>query len=58
VRPEIASSHEDVICSYTDIIRKSDYKVRFGQSLRMKEPYVLQASDFVKVVCRSSSGER
>nr|AAL13984.1 SD01790p [Drosophila melanogaster] len=57
VRPEIASSHEDVICSYTDIIRKSDYKVRFGQSLRMKEPYVLQASDFVKVVCRSSSGE-
>jgi len=47
-----------VTCSYTDIIRKSDYKVRFGRTLRMKEPYVLQASDFVKVACRSSSGER
>ncbi|KAH8369372.1 hypothetical protein KR009_009219 [Drosophila setifemur] len=57
VRPEIAASHDDVTCSYTDIIRKSDYKVRFGRTLRMKEPYVLQASDFVKVACRSSSGE-
>ncbi|XP_022209974.1 uncharacterized protein LOC111065853 [Drosophila obscura] len=57
VRPEIAASHEDVICSYTDIIRKSDYKVRFGRTLRMKEPYVLQSSDFVKVSCRSGSGQ-
>ncbi|KAH8375052.1 hypothetical protein KR200_011679 [Drosophila serrata] len=57
VRPEIAASHEDVTCSYTDIIRKSDYKARFGRTLRLKEPYVLQASDFVKVACRSSSGE-
>ncbi|XP_016985417.1 uncharacterized protein LOC108048954 [Drosophila rhopaloa] len=57
VRPEIASSHEDVTCFYTDIIRKSDYKVRFGRTLRLKEPYVLQASDFVKVACRSSTGD-
>ncbi|KAH8332700.1 hypothetical protein KR074_009232, partial [Drosophila pseudoananassae] len=57
VRPEIAAKHEDVTCSYTDIIRKTDYKVRFGRTLRMKEPYVLQASDFVKVACRSANGE-
>ncbi|XP_001359906.2 uncharacterized protein [Drosophila pseudoobscura] len=57
VRPEITASHEDVICSYTDIIRKSDYKVRFGRTLRVKEPYVLQSSDFVKVSCRSGSGQ-
>ncbi|EDW80949.1 uncharacterized protein Dwil_GK11802 [Drosophila willistoni] len=57
VRPEIAAVHGDITCSYTDIIRKSDYRVKFGRTLKMKEPYVLQESDFVKVVCRATSGQ-
>ncbi|XP_030372616.1 uncharacterized protein LOC115622717 isoform X2 [Scaptodrosophila lebanonensis] len=57
VRPEISASHDDITCSYTDIIRKSDYKVRFGRTLKLKEPYVLQKSDFVKVVCHASDGQ-
>ncbi|KAH8294935.1 hypothetical protein KR018_004463 [Drosophila ironensis] len=57
VRPEIAASHGEVTCSYTDIIRKSEYRVRFGRPVRSKEPYILQASDFVDVTCRSSIGK-
>ncbi|XP_034112705.2 uncharacterized protein LOC117573538 isoform X1 [Drosophila albomicans] len=58
VKPEISAIHSEVVCSYTDILRKSDYKARFGRTVRIKEPYVLQESDFVRVSCRADSGER
>ncbi|XP_034484928.1 uncharacterized protein LOC117789874 [Drosophila innubila] len=58
VKPEISATHGEIVCSYTDIIRKSDYKARFGRTVRIKEPYVLQESDFVKVACRAESGQR
>ncbi|XP_017845293.1 uncharacterized protein LOC108601853 isoform X2 [Drosophila busckii] len=56
VKPEISAKYGDVICSYTDLIRKTDYKVRFGRPVRTTEPYVLQNSDFVKVACTSNDG--
>ncbi|EDW15152.1 uncharacterized protein LOC6573625 [Drosophila mojavensis] len=58
VKPEITAVHGDITCSYTDIIRKTDYTARFGRTNRIKEPYVLQNSDFVRVACHASSGEK
>lgn len=58
VKPEISAIYGDIVCSYTDIIRKSDYKARFGRTVRIKEPYVLQESDFVKVSCHADTGQR
>ncbi|EDW67207.1 uncharacterized protein [Drosophila virilis] len=58
VKPEITAIHGDITCSYTDIIRTSDYTARFGRTVRIKEPYVLQHSDFVRVACHADSGER
>ncbi|XP_075146470.1 uncharacterized protein LOC142220931 [Haematobia irritans] len=56
VKPEVLALHGDVSCFYTDIIRKTDSKSRYGKSLRTSEPYVLQESDFVKVFCTASDG--
>lgn len=58
MKPEITSSHGEVVCSYTDILRKTDYKVKFGKTTKTLEPYVLQESDFVKVVCSAKNGQR
>ncbi|KAI9580308.1 hypothetical protein GQX74_000301 [Glossina fuscipes] len=52
VKPEIMAKYGEVMCSYADIIRKSDWKSRFSKSTSYsREPYVLQASDFAKVTC-------
>ncbi|XP_017480222.1 PREDICTED: uncharacterized protein LOC108369597 isoform X2 [Rhagoletis zephyria] len=55
VKPEISATQGEVICTYSDVIRNSDYKSKYGKSTKTKEPYILRASDFVKVVCHSSS---
>ncbi|XP_020717580.1 uncharacterized protein LOC101462680 isoform X2 [Ceratitis capitata] len=55
VKPEISATHGEVLCTYTDIIRKSDYDSRYGKSTKTKEPYILRDSDFVKVVCHSAT---
>ncbi|XP_011197023.1 uncharacterized protein Lly_3 [Zeugodacus cucurbitae] len=55
VKPEISATQGEVICTYTDVIRSSDYTSKYGKSTKTKEPYILQASDFVKVVCHSST---
>ncbi|XP_073832590.1 uncharacterized protein isoform X2 [Musca autumnalis] len=56
VKPEVLALHGEVNCFYTDIIRKNDFKSRYGKSLRTSEPYVLQESDFVKVFCTANDG--
>lgn len=58
VKPEVLALHGEVSCFYTDIIRKNDFKSRYGKSLRTSEPYVLQESDFVKVFCTANDGAR
>ncbi|XP_055903067.1 uncharacterized protein LOC129939183 [Eupeodes corollae] len=58
VKPEITATKGEVICSFTDIIRKTDYKAKYGKVTKTKEPYVLQQSDFVKVVCSAQNGDR
>ncbi|XP_053961211.1 uncharacterized protein LOC128865167 [Anastrepha ludens] len=55
VKPEISATQGEVICTYTDVIRSTDYKSKYGKSTKTKEPYILRASDFVKVVCHSST---
>ncbi|XP_067648400.1 uncharacterized protein [Eurosta solidaginis] len=55
VKPEISATQGEVICSYTDIIRISDYRNKYGKTTKTKEPYILRKSDFIKVVCHSET---
>lgn len=47
-----------ISCDFTDIIRKDDYKIEFGATVRTNKKYVLQTSDFVKVKCNAADGSR
>ncbi|XP_037947847.1 uncharacterized protein LOC119679522 [Teleopsis dalmanni] len=57
VKPEILATHGEVVCSYSDIIRKDDYRNKYGETTKTKEPYVLHNSDFVKVACKADNGQ-
>ncbi|XP_037813807.1 uncharacterized protein LOC119604954 [Lucilia sericata] len=56
VKPEAIAANGEITCTFTDIIRKNDFKARYGKSVKTKEPYILQASDFVKVLCTAENG--
>lgn len=57
IKPKISAIYGDIKCSYTDIIRTTDYTARLEQPVHTKEPYVLKQSDFVKVACQASTGQ-
>jgi len=47
-----------ITCEFTDIKRKSDYKFEYGTSTKTTSSYILQASDFARVKCKASNGDR
>lgn len=47
-----------VSCDFTDIIRKDDFKIEFGATVRSTNRYLLQNSDFVSAKCKAADGSR
>lgn len=47
-----------ISCEFTDIIRKDDYKIEYGATVRSTHSYVLQTSDIVRVKCKAADGSR
>lgn len=47
-----------ISCEFTDIIRKGDYKIEFGATVRSTKRYLLQNSDIVRAKCKADDGSR
>lgn len=58
IRKSLTESKGKIDCVFTDIIRTSDRKVGYGIPHRNFQQYLLNCSDFVKVQCNASNGDR
>lgn len=47
-----------ISCEFTDILRKGDYSIEFGSTVKSTNRYLLQNSDFVRVKCKAADGSR
>lgn len=47
-----------ISCDFTDLIRRDDYRVEDGATVRSTNRYILQNSDIVKVKCKAADGTR
>ncbi|CAD7092544.1 unnamed protein product [Hermetia illucens] len=54
----VVAEKGNVTCYFTDLIRKSDYKVKYGRTTRTSSSYTLVASDFAKATCKARNGDR
>lgn len=57
ITDEAKSIHGEVECSFTDILRNNEYTTADGLTTSTHTQYNLQASDFVKVYCKSENGD-
>jgi hypothetical protein len=58
IKKHIIEKKGFISCDFTDIIRKDDYKVEFGATIRSTNRYILQNSDIVRAKCKSADGSR
>jgi hypothetical protein len=47
-----------VTCDFIEILRTNDYKFDYGATTRTTNKYLFQNSDFARVKCKASNGER
>lgn len=47
-----------VQCDFSDVIRSNDNSFRLSDPIRTTKKYVLQNSDFVRVLCKAEDGSR
>lgn len=57
IKPEAIAERGEIKCQFTDLLRSTDFKVKYGKTRSFsKESYVLESSDFARVVCKAESG--
>lgn len=47
-----------ISCDFTDILRKGDYSIEYGETIRSTNRYVLQNSDIIRAKCKGADGSR
>ncbi|CAH1369497.1 unnamed protein product [Tenebrio molitor] len=57
IQEEIKNLHGSITCAFTDIIRVNDFENTNGETTYSDSYYKLEASDVVRVSCRSHSNE-
>ncbi|XP_065337765.1 uncharacterized protein LOC135938133 [Cloeon dipterum] len=50
--------HGDVLCSFTDIIRETDFSNKNAPRVFSRTGYILARSDYIRVSCNATDGEK
>lgn len=58
IREWVVQDYGEVFCTFTELLRKTDYSVKYGKTERNVKKYNLKKSDFAKVTCKAESGQR